>query len=167
MALLRALTGDFAGNGCPLHPAFVHVPISLIPLAALLKAAAAAGFLPSSPGSWPWAAAHLICGLAVVSLIPTAITGAAEYIRLDKRDKDVLRKVQIHAGLNYLVAAITVYCFLRCATRPNRMPTRFEILLGLLSAGILFVSGHVGGQLVFEHGVGVGRQGKSETGGWS
>jgi len=161
MKLLDVLTGDFAGNGCPIHPAFVHLPITLIPLAAFIKAAAALGILPSAPGGWPWQAAHLIAGLAVVSLIPTAITGMAEYIRLPKNNEEVKKKVQIHAGLNYLVAAITVYCFFKTSARPDKLPTQIEILLGLASAGLLTVSGHLGGEMVFEHGVGVRRQGKA------
>jgi uncharacterized membrane protein len=161
MTLLRFLNGDFAGNGCPMHPAFVHLPIVLIPLAAFIKAAAAVGFLPSHPGSWPWSAAHFICGLAVASLVPTAVTGMAEYLRLDKRDQGATRKVQLHAALNYLVGAITVYCFVKASSRPDKLPTQSEIILGLVSAGILVVSGHLGGELVYEHGVGVQRQGKA------
>jgi len=159
--VLRFLTGDFMGNGCPAHPAFVHLPIVLIPLAAGLKAGAALGVLPSAPGSWPWSAAHFVSLLALLSLIPTALTGAAEYIRLPKGDPRLTRKVQLHSGLNTVVALITLYLYVKCTTRANHIPTQGEVILGLFSVGILLVSGHVGGELVFEHGVGVKRQGKS------
>jgi uncharacterized membrane protein len=166
MGIAEILTGDFAGKGCPIHPALVHIPVTLIPLAAFMKAAAAGGILPSAPGSWPWHAAHFIGGLAVLALIPTAITGMAEYTRLPKDNKKVMRKAKMHAGLNYLVAAITFYCVWKTSGRTSKLPTQFEIILGLISAGILMVSGHLGGEMVFEHGVGVGRQSKSHSPAW-
>ena len=163
MGIAKILTGDFARNKCPVHPALVHIPITLIPLAAFMKAAAAGGILPSAPGSWPWHAAHFIGGLAVLALIPTAITGMAEYTRLPKDNAKVMRKAKLHAALNYLVAAITVYCVWKTSGRASKLPTQFEIILGLVSAGILMVSGHLGGEMVFQHGVGVGRRGKRQA----
>lgn len=159
--VVRLLTGDFRSNGCPAHPAFVHLPIVLIPLAAGIKAAAALGALPSTPGSWPWSAAHFVSLLALLSLVPTALTGAAEYIRLNKSDAHITRKVQLHSGLNTVVAVITLYLYMKCSSRPGNIPTQGEVLLGVFSVGLLLVSGHLGGELVFEHGVGVQRQGKA------
>jgi uncharacterized membrane protein len=154
------LTGDFLGNASPIHPALVHVPLVLIPTAAVLRAGAHFRYLPATSGAWPLQAAHALTLVALLSMVPTALTGYFESRRIPERKRTAKKKVLQHAALNSAVGLITLYIFMKVRGRAGRGVTPVEVGLGLLSVALLFVSGHLGGELVYQHGLGVRRQGK-------
>jgi uncharacterized membrane protein len=94
--------------------------------------------------------ATVIIGL--VGATGAAITGMNDWSGVDK---PVARRIgAVHALLN--IAATGLFVGSLCARRKDaRAAGRALSVLGYLLVG---VSGHLGGNMVYEHGVGVGEQ---------
>ena len=158
------LRGDVFGNGCPVHPALVNMPLALYPLSALLRLV---GTLPEvaslfdglDTGSF-YAGAHYLNLAALLVTIPTAITGFVEYKTINKQNSEALSVVHKHIGLNLLVSSIGLFNFLALNSVPGFVPETIHVVLGIVGGLLLWYSGHLGGQLVYEHGIGVQRQGR-------
>ena len=157
----KQLRGDFAGNPNPLHPAFVHFPVVLVPLAAGVRLSSSLGFLPNGSGSWPNEMANLVLLLALISMVPASLTGATEYFNIVPKKQKAKKKARVHALLNTIVFSISLYLFVSISKRPGRVPTKLEVGLGMVSVVVLLISGHLGSELVYQHGIGVKRQGRA------
>jgi hypothetical protein len=93
-------------------------------------------------------AAELLVGLGVLSALPTAATGAADWSRTGDR----ARRVGVaHALAN--TSAIALYAWSWRARRRNHHMA--GVTLGMLGATAATVGGHLGGHLVLRLGVGV------------
>ena len=155
-AIQSVLEGDVAGNSTPLHPALVHFPLVLYPLSAIMRAL---GYfeLVSIPGTFQWA--HYMNIAAILWTIPTAITGLAEYRNIPSTAADAHSTVTKHILLNTLVTAIGVYNWYSIRNQPGYQPSKLNVILGLVGVALIIGSGHLGGKLVYKHGLGVQRQG--------
>ncbi len=168
-AIHDILLGNEFQNSNPVHPALVHLPLVLIPLSVLLRWA----------GTWPtlgnWGVdrrntltiAHWITLLALVCAIPVAITGLAEYKHLtsqqgDPCSQEPLNLARTHGVLNSIVLLMTGWIAYSTwkSQQIGYQPTIAHLWVGLFSVILLVVSGHLGGKMVYEHGIGVQRQGK-------
>ncbi|MCE0766198.1 DUF2231 domain-containing protein [Pseudonocardia kujensis] len=132
-----ALRGSWLGH--PVHPLLVTVPIGAWVSAALLDAA----------GSQEEAARRVV-GAAMVSLLPTAVTGLADWSGLDDRRR---RVGLLHAAGNVVSAAFLGASY--AARRQGRHRT--GALLSLVGVLPLGVAGALGGHLSYAQGAGVGR----------
>ncbi|MFC5948079.1 DUF2231 domain-containing protein [Pseudonocardia lutea] len=132
-----ALRGSWLGH--PVHPLLVTVPIGAWASAALLDAVGGQE-----------EAARRVVGAALVSLLPTAVTGLADWSGLDERRR---RVGLLHAAGNVVSGAFLGASY--AARRRGRHRT--GALLSLVGALPLGVSGALGGHLSYAQGSGVGR----------
>ncbi len=139
-------------GGVPLHPALVHFPVAAWTVALL----ADAGFLVAGQAVF-WSVAYW--ALAAGALLGLLAMGAGftDFLLLD-RANPALDKVQTHMLLMGGAWSVFVLALvLRTRQAPPDMPWWLAsiTLLGFL---LLTVGGHLGGRLVYHHGIGVQRE---------
>ncbi len=130
-----ALTGRWLGHS--VHPALVAVPIGCWTGALILDATA--------PGS---AAARRLVGVGVLSALPAASTGAADWLDTAGAER---RVGTAHALANDV--AVTAFALSWFARR--RGVTWLGVGLSGIGLGAVAVAGHLGGHLAYARGVGV------------
>jgi len=141
-AVRNGLRGRFLGHA--LHPLLTDVPMGAWTSAVILDLIGGR----SSQG-----AADLLVGVGVVTALPTAVTGWADWSEATIEQR---RVGLVHAAAN--ITALGAFCgSLRDRRRGRR--TRGK-LLSLAGAGLLGVGGYLGGHLAFARGVGVGDRGR-------
>jgi nitrite reductase/ring-hydroxylating ferredoxin subunit/uncharacterized membrane protein len=131
------LSGTWLGHA--LHPMLTDLPIGFWTSAFVLD-------LVGGKKSRP--AAQALVGLGVLSALPTAATGAADWSDTGGRTR---RVGLVHAGAN--TAALALYAWSWKARR-QRHHAR-GVALGLLGASAATVGGYLGGHLLARRGVGV------------
>ncbi|MFR9800949.1 DUF2231 domain-containing protein [Pseudonocardia sp. RS010] len=131
------LRGAWLGH--PVHPLLVTVPIGGWACAALLDAVGGQE-----------EAARRVVGAGLVSLLPTVVTGLADWSGLDERRR---RVGLLHAAGNVVSAAFLGASY--AARRQGRH--RAGAVLSLVGALPLSVAGALGGHLSYAQGAGVGR----------
>jgi nitrite reductase/ring-hydroxylating ferredoxin subunit/uncharacterized membrane protein len=139
----------------PLHTMLVHFPIGLFSLSFLLDLIA--WLLPPANASALRSGAFYTLAAGIGMALLAAIPGLADWttIRADHPGK---KTATIHLLLN--LAAVGFYLlnfFLRLGSLQVPTPSIFPFLLSVIGLGLLSLSGYLGGQLVYEHGLGVGR----------
>ena len=138
----KALHGN-SWTGHPLHPVVVTVPIGAWATSAWLDArSAATGDERDEHG----ADVALRVGIAGAAL--AAATGIAQYV--DTRGT-VRRETSVHAALN--TVALAAYLGSWAARRADRRPLGRK--LAALGMAVTGVSGYLGGDISYRHGVGV------------
>ena len=129
-AIGSALRGDWMGHA--LHPALTDLPIGLFTAAAALD-------LLGGEASRP--AAQKLVGMGLLSAAPTALTGWAEWSRVDHRSQ---RVGIAHAALN--VASLGLYAGSWMARR--RSHHGLGAALSVAGSGITVAAAYLGGHLV-------------------
>ena len=130
-----------------MHPALVHLPIALLPLAV---GADMAGSVTGNESVLSFGQ-NAIC-LAAVGAVASAVTGliAGEEINVEGRSEDMLIT---HRNLNFIA---TVVATGMAIWRVNhRKPTAAYLGIGAAGVGILAYTAYLGGKLVYDVGVGV------------
>lgn len=135
--LKDALTGKWQGH--PVHPALTDIPIGLW-LNSLV--------LDILGGERSRDAADRLLGLGILSSLPTAAAGLADWV---DTIGDERRIGLVHAGGNVL--AIALYTSSYAARKSGKRATGF--LLSLAGTGVLTAAGFLGGHLVYRMGSGV------------
>jgi uncharacterized membrane protein/nitrite reductase/ring-hydroxylating ferredoxin subunit len=136
----------------PLHPLLVHFPIGFFVLSFLLDLASWAVPLQILTGGAFYAMAAGV-GTALLAAVP----GLVDYQGI-RRDHPARRTASIHAILNLL--AVGLYAVNLGLRYPDLNAAQSPVLPFTLSvAGVLLlsVSGYLGGVLVYDDGIGVGR----------
>ncbi len=125
-----ALRGEWMGHA--LHPALTDLPVGLFTATAALD-------LLGGEASHP--AAQKLIGMGLLSAVPTALTGWAEWSRADHRSQ---RVGIAHAALN--VASLGLYAGSWMARRGSHH--RLGAALSLAGSGITVAAAYLGGHLV-------------------
>lgn len=130
-----------------IHPTVVHFPIALLPLAvgadllgAITGSASLRGF------------GRKAIAAAAVGAVASAVTGliAGEEVNVEGPSRD---KLMTHRNLN---AVVTIVASSMAIWRANNdRPNATYLATGLAGVGVLAYTAYLGGQLVYEHGVGV------------
>lgn len=134
-----------------IHPAIVHFPITLLPLAI---GADTVGVLTNDRGvlrvgKWCIGAAAVSAGLAgLAGLIAQEEVNA---------EPEAMKIMQTHRTLN--VGALAVMTGLAVARSKMRRPGLGYLLTGLATIATVGVSAYLGGKMVYDHGVGVKKAG--------
>jgi uncharacterized membrane protein len=139
----------------PLHPRVIHFPI------ALLLTGTALTFVAFWRREWEWErSAHRLLALGWLSLFPAALTGLISLNALSMTDP---RRAAVNTHITFFFATliafgIGLYWRLREPAILHH-PRRRWYYLGILTLGSLFVllTGHSGGQLVYQLGIGITR----------
>jgi nitrite reductase/ring-hydroxylating ferredoxin subunit/uncharacterized membrane protein len=137
----------------PLHPALVHFPIGLFILTLLLDAAIYFGIASNDL----FRASLYTISLGILTGILAAIPGLVDRssIRLDHPAR---RTANIHMALNITaIGLFAINLFLRLGQSAPATLSLLELLLSIAGVGIILVSGYLGGTMVYDDGVGVGR----------
>lgn len=135
-----ALHGRWLGH--PVHPLLVTMPIGLWTGASLLDL---------TPGDTRAAARRLV-GAGILSVLPTAATGLADWSELGAFERPK-RVGLVHSAANSATTAVYVASWL-ARRRGDEARGRGLALLGLVG---LAVGGYLGGHLSYSEGVGVDR----------
>lgn len=139
--------------GHPLHPALVHLPIGLFVFSVLLDVAS---YLVADGNPLVRGAFYAIL-FGVVAALVAAVPGLVDWSEI-RADHPARKTATTHMQLNLaMVAIFAIDLLLRFnqLAAPATPPLLF--LLSLLGVAILAVSGYLGGMLVYDDGIAVGR----------
>ncbi len=137
----------------PLHPFLVHFPIGLFILSLLLDLASL-GF-PSVPNLVRDAFYAMLLG--IITALIAAVPGLVDYtdIRSDHPGK---RTATTHLTLNLVVVGLYgINLGVRSSTLDQLKTPVAPLVLSLVGIALLSVSGYLGGRLVYDEGISVGR----------
>jgi uncharacterized membrane protein/nitrite reductase/ring-hydroxylating ferredoxin subunit len=139
--------------GHPLHSLLVHLPIGLFTLSLLFDVATRL----LEPDNRLVQGAAYTMGLGLLAAFAAALTGAADWAEL-RTDHPARRIANTHMLLNLLAVGLYVLNFvLRLPALDAPAVPWLPFGLSLLGMGLLSYSGYLGGRLVYEDGIGVGR----------
>lgn len=139
--------------GHPLHPALVHFPIALFVLSFLFDTAS---LIDPAAGWLPRAASYLLIGGIGLALL-AAIPGLADWNDI-RADHPAKRLATLHMALNLIAVGLyAVNVTLRSSTLLASPTPAVPFLLSVIGIGLLSFSGYLGGRLIYEDGIAVGR----------
>ena len=157
MKLLDFLQGKWLGH--PLHPAIVHVPLGLWPLATVADLVGFFGFGGVALTRLAFYGV-LIALLAALLAVPP---GAADWATI-KKEKPAWRIGLYHLLLNLVGTLIWAINFgLRLDSFDQAPLVTLPVLItSILGTLLVMIGGYLGSLLVFEHGTSVARQSKAK-----
>ena len=137
----------------PLHPMLVHFPIGLFLLSLLLDLASLA--FPSVPGLVRDSFYAMLLG--VITALMAAVPGFVDYTDI-RSDNPAKRTATTHLTLNLIVVALYgINLGVRSSSLVDPKISFGPLILSLVGVGLLSVSGYLGGRLVYDAGISVGR----------
>jgi len=131
------------------HPALVHFPIALLPVAV---GADALGLMRGSRELHAVGRVGIV--LAACSAALAGVFGfiAQETVELDREARPIL---QTHRTLNVVgLGVVTAMAIHRVA---RKRPSRGYLIAGLAAVATVSISAYLGGKLVYSHGLGVAK----------
>src|SRR5919199_3619296 len=132
--------------GHPVHPILQAIPAAVLPASTTFDVLAHLG---DEEGLSEAAHYSLIFGL--VGAVGAAATGALDYYEIENRP---VRRTALYHGLtNAALIGSYVMSLLR---REDHQADGSALVLSVLGAALIGLSGYLGGKLVYEHGVRVG-----------
>src|SRR5207249_3366200 len=137
----------------PLHPMLVHFPIGLFLLSLLLDLASLA--FPSVPNLVRDSFYAMLLG--VITALMAAVPGFVDYTDI-RSDHPAKRTATAHMTLNLIVVALYgVNLGVRSSSLADPRISLLPLVLSLVGIALLSVSGYLGGRLVYDQGIAVGR----------
>jgi uncharacterized membrane protein len=137
----------------PIHPMLVHFPIGFLVLSFLLDLVSLA--FPEVPGLLRGSFYAILLGIMTALL--AAVPGFVDYsdIRRDHLGKVTATR---HMILNLMVVATYgINLWIRSSALRDPKLGLVPLLLSLVGIGLLSISGYLGGRLVYDEGIAVGR----------
>jgi len=137
----------------PIHPMLVHFPIGFLVLSFLLDLVSLA--FPGAPNLVRCSFYAMLLG--VVTALLAAVPGFVDYsdIRRDHPGKAIATR---HMTLNLMVVAIYgINLWLRSSALTESKINLVPLFLSFIGIGLLSASGYLGGRLVYDEGIAVGR----------
>ncbi|PYL92687.1 MAG: hypothetical protein DMF14_02975 [Verrucomicrobia bacterium] len=137
----------------PIHPMLVHFPIGFLVLSFLLDLVSLV--FPDVPGLLGGSFYAMLLG--IIAALLAAVPGIVDYseIRRDHPGKVVATR---HMILNLMVVAIYgINLWIRSSALSDPKISLLPFLLSIIGIGLLSVSGYLGGRLVYDEGIAVGR----------
>jgi uncharacterized membrane protein len=130
-----------------MHPALVHFPVALLPLAV---GADAVGSLTENESAFSFGQ-KAIC-IAAAGAIASALTGliAGEEVNVEGPSQDML---MTHRNLNFIATVVATGMALWRFKHPK--PNATYLAVGTAGVGVLAYTAYLGGKLVYQVGVGV------------
>ncbi len=140
--------------GHPIHPMLIPFPIALW----VFSLVADIIYLWRDNVGWAWMAFWTLLA-GCLGAITAAIFGIIDYLAIE--DMQVVKVANWHARLNVLALLLfAASWYLRTNNGSNMINRSLTIPIALSVVGVIVVaiSGWLGGELVFKHGVGVNPQ---------
>lgn len=148
MKIRHLLQGRLFGH--PIHPLLIHFPIAAFVMSMLLDFADMAG-----AGTWAGSASFMLIKIGLITGALAAAFGLADFQSI-RRDSEAKRIAAQHAILNALALGIYGASFLvRYVEGPSVNIVSF-VFSGVAFLTLMY-SGYLGGELVYNHGIAVGR----------
>lgn len=139
--------------GHPLHPALVHFPIGLFLLSLLLDLMS---YLSDSSETIVRASFYAMA-LGIAGALLAALAGFADWSDI-RWDHPAKKTANIHMTLNLsAVGLFVINLVLRSGQLGLSETPVLNLLLSLAGVGLILVSGYLGGTMVYDAGIGVGR----------
>lgn len=148
-------------GGHPIHPMLVPFPIALWSTSFALDIWY---YFERNP-TWLYASKFMIAA-GCLGAVAAAVVGIIDWLTL--KDKQVVRIANWHARLNIVALIVfSISLFFRMQSGGAIVGHRLTVpfLLSLLGVILIAISGWLGGELVFRHGVGVAPQESSRSSG--
>jgi uncharacterized membrane protein len=140
-------------GGHPIHPMIIPFPIALWAFSFIADLV----YLWRGNPVWKdWIAFYTLLGGCIMAVV-AAVPGLIDWMSL--KDREVVKIANWHARLNVialLVFAGSLYLRTRGGAELLGDSHTVPLLLSLLGVLLITVSGWLGGELVFKHGVAVG-----------
>jgi uncharacterized membrane protein len=131
----------------PVHPILQAIPASLLPASTTFDVLARLGIDEEGLSK----AAHYSLVFGLLGAAGAAATGLLDYYEIENRP---VRRIALYHGLtNATLVGSYVASFLR---RKDRKADDTALALSALGAALIGLSGYLGGELVYHHGVRVG-----------
>jgi uncharacterized membrane protein len=143
----------------PLHPVIVHMPTGLWPSALVFDFFSIFGI----GGNALVRTSFYAISFGLLATVLAVPTGLADWWDI-KRDRPAWKLGLYHMILNLIVSllwAINLALRLRAGMDLSRVPV-FPFTLSILSTLLLFVSGYLGGRMVYDYGISVARLSKEK-----
>src|SRR5918911_2999658 len=145
-------------GGHPIHPMLIPFPIGLW----VFSLVADILYLWRDNAGWEWIAFWTLLA-GCIGAVAAAIFGIIDWLSI--KDREVKKVADWHARLNIIALLIFAASFYLRTTGGLRMlggSYTVPLLLSVLGVILILISGYLGGELVFKHGVAVNPQ--SDTG---
>jgi nitrite reductase/ring-hydroxylating ferredoxin subunit/uncharacterized membrane protein len=137
----------------PLHPALVHFPIGLWLLSLLFDLITRW----VGPSNTLVLGAFYVMGAGLLMALVAAVAGFADWLEI-RADHPAKRYANYHMGINLLVVALyAVNLYLRSQALDLDVAPTGPWIMSLAAVALLSVSGYLGGAMIFDDGVAVGR----------
>src|SRR6266436_7374425 len=137
----------------PLHPMLVHFPIGLFILSFILDLASLA--FPSVPNLVRDSFYAMLVG--TITALIAAVPGFVDYTDI-RSDHPAKRTATAHMTLNLIVVALYgINLGVRSSSLVDPKISFGPLILSLVGVALLSVSGYLGGRLVYDEGISVGR----------
>jgi uncharacterized membrane protein/nitrite reductase/ring-hydroxylating ferredoxin subunit len=137
----------------PLHPMLVHFPIGMFVLSLLLDLARLA--FPLAPAFGLASFYAMLAG--VITALIASVPGFVDYTDI-RSDHPAKRTATAHMTLNLIVVALYgINLGVRSSSLADPRISLLPLVLSLVGIALLSVSGYLGGRLVYDDGIGVGR----------
>jgi nitrite reductase/ring-hydroxylating ferredoxin subunit/uncharacterized membrane protein len=150
MMVKSLLQGKLFGH--PVHPALAHFPIGLFLLSLLLDLLGALSNDPLLVRAANYAMASGL-GMALIAAIP----GLVDYIDI-RQDHPAKKVGTLHLVLNLVaVVLFVINLWLRSQMAEGEITPALPLLLSVVGVGIILYSGYLGGGMVYNDGIAVGR----------
>lgn len=138
----------------PLHPALVHLPIALFPLSFILDLAS---WMSPRPELQLVRCAFIAIAVGIASAVVAAIVGLVDYTGI-RDDHPAKKTATLHMVLNLVaVGLFATGLGLRYGSLQLERTGALPLLISGIALGLLAYSGYLGGTLVYDDGIGVGR----------
>jgi len=132
--------------GHPIHPILVTLPITML----LLLAGSDIAYYFTRDDFWARASIWLV-GLGLVTAIAAAITGMSDFLRIKRVRKRTAGWA--HMYINITILGLTAVNYVLRLGNPAGGILPVGIILSVIVAGLLGISGWYGGELVYRHKV--------------
>ncbi len=137
----------------PVHPMLVHFPIGLFILSLFLDLASLA--FPSVPNLVRDSFYAMLVG--IITALFAAVPGFVDYTDI-RSDHPAKRTATAHMTLNLLVVALYgINLGVRSSMLADSKIPLLPLVLSLVGVALLSASGYLGGRLVYDEGISVGR----------
>ena len=137
----------------PIHPMLVHFPIGFLVLSFLLDLVSL-GF-PEVPGLLRGSFYAMLLG--IITALLAAVPGFVDYSDI-RRDHPGKATASRHMILNLMVVAIYgINLWIRSSALSDSKISLPPLLLSIAGIGLLSISGYLGGRLIYDEGIAVGR----------
>ncbi len=137
----------------PVHPMLVHFPIGLFVLSFVLDLTSLA--FPSVPNLVRDSFYAMLVG--IITALFAAVPGFVDYTDI-RSDHPAKRTATAHMTLNLVVVALYgINLGVRSSMLADSKIPLLPLILSLVGTALLSASGYLGGRLVYDDGIGVGR----------